>query len=43
MALEHLFANNRRWAQGALGADPDFFRRLATQQAPKFLRIGCSE
>jgi carbonic anhydrase len=39
----HLFANNRRWAQGALSADPDFFRRLATQQAPKYLWIGCSD
>jgi carbonic anhydrase len=43
MALEHLFTNNRLWAQGALGADPDFFRRLATQQAPKYLWIGCSD
>ena len=43
MALEHLFANNRRWAQGALRADADFFRRLATQQAPKYLWIGCSD
>lgn len=43
MALEHLFANNHRWAQGALDADPDFFRRLATQQAPKYLWIGCSD
>jgi carbonic anhydrase len=43
MALEHLFTNNRRWAQGALRADPDFFRRLATQQAPKYLWIGCSD
>jgi carbonic anhydrase len=43
MALEHLFANNRRWAQSELGADPDFFRRLATQQAPKYLWIGCSD
>jgi hypothetical protein len=23
--------------------DPDFFRRLAAQQAPKYLWIGCSD
>ena len=43
MPLEHLFTNNRRWAQNSLGADPDFFRRLATQQAPRYLWIGCSD
>ena len=41
--LPHLFENNRRWAAGLLKTDPGFFRRLATQQAPQFLWIGCAD
>ena len=41
--LPHLFDNNRRWAAGLLKADPDFFRRLAAQQTPQFLWIGCAD
>src|SRR6201981_3047786 len=40
--LDHLKANNRTWAQRMRAADPDFFRRLERQQAPKYLWIGCS-
>lgn len=43
MSLENLIANNRRWAEETVRADPDFFRRLAAQQAPKYLWIGCSD
>jgi carbonic anhydrase len=42
-ALEHLIANNRQWAQGTVREDPEFFHRLAVQQAPKYLWIGCSD
>lgn len=38
-----LFENNRRWAQGVLQKDPDFFRRLSRQQTPRFLWIGCAD
>ncbi len=41
--LEHLVANNRRWAEEATRTDPEFFRRLVAQQAPKYLWIGCSD
>jgi carbonic anhydrase len=41
--LSHLFLNNRAWAADMTRADPDFFRRLATQQAPRYLWIGCSD
>jgi carbonic anhydrase len=41
--LEHLKANNRAWAQRKVAADPGFFRRLAGQQAPAYLWIGCSD
>ncbi len=43
MSLEDLIANNRRWAEGEVRADPAFFRRLAAQQAPKYLWIGCAD
>jgi carbonic anhydrase len=41
--LEKLFANNRRWAENHTTRDPDFFSRLANQQAPAHLWIGCSD
>jgi carbonic anhydrase len=41
--LSHLFENNRRWADGLRARDPKFFERLAAQQAPELLWIGCSD
>lgn len=41
--LKHLFESNRAWASEMTGQDPDFFKRLAAQQAPRFLWIGCSD
>jgi carbonic anhydrase len=41
--LDDLKANNRRWAEGKVAADPGFFRRLENQQAPQYLWIGCSD
>lgn len=41
--LNHLFENNRAWAAGMRGKDPDFFRRLLDQQRPEYLWIGCSD
>lgn len=41
--LGHLFTNNRAWAAEITGREPDFFERLAGQQAPEFLWIGCSD
>jgi carbonic anhydrase len=41
--LSHLFENNRRWAETITARQPDFFRRLAAQQAPGYLWIGCSD
>ncbi len=38
-----LFEKNRKWAQRMVGKDPDFFKRLADQQKPHFLWIGCSD
>ena len=42
-SLDHLFENNRRWSQRIHEQDPDFFRKLARQQAPEYLWIGCSD
>jgi carbonic anhydrase len=41
--LEHLIANNRRWAAHKVALDPGFFKRLEGQQAPEYLWIGCSD
>jgi carbonic anhydrase len=38
-----LFANNRAWAAEMVRRDPEFFTRLAEQQAPQYLWIGCSD
>jgi carbonic anhydrase len=38
-----LLENNRRWAAGMKDGDPAFFERLASQQSPRFLWIGCSD
>jgi len=38
-----LFENNRAWAARVRAAKPDFFDRLAAQQAPEYLWIGCSD
>ncbi len=41
--LDDLKASNRAWAARKVQADPGFFQRLAGQQAPKYLWIGCSD
>ena len=41
--LSHLFDNNDAWVKRQLADDPQFFARLADQQAPEYLWIGCSD
>jgi carbonic anhydrase len=41
--LNHLFAQNRTWADGIRAKDPDFFTKLSKQQSPEYLWIGCSD
>ncbi len=41
--LNHLFLNNRAWADGIRRQDPEFFERLSRQQSPAYLWIGCSD
>jgi carbonic anhydrase len=41
--LEELFKNNREWAEKIRRQDPEFFEKLARQQSPEYLWIGCSD
>ena len=41
--LQELIDNNARWADAITQRDPDFFAKLARQQTPEFLWIGCSD
>ncbi len=38
-----MMLQNKAWAQSQVDRDPRFFARLADQQAPKVLWIGCSD
>jgi carbonic anhydrase len=42
-SLEHLLEKNREWAASISARDPDFFRKLAAQQSPQYMWIGCSD
>jgi carbonic anhydrase len=41
--LKSLFESNRAWAAEVTRQDPQFFERLALQQSPQYLWIGCSD
>lgn len=41
--LDDLFHNNRAWAERIKKEEPDFFKKLAEQQTPQFLWIGCAD
>ena len=43
LPYEKLLLENKAWAKKQKETDPDFFKRLASQQAPEFLWIGCSD
>jgi carbonic anhydrase len=38
-----LFTGNKKWVEGTLLKDPDFFKNLANQQKPPIFWIGCSD
>ena len=40
---QELLEHNRAWAAERIGEDPEYFSRLASQHAPTFLWIGCSD
>ena len=41
--LNELFDRNRIWAEAVERRDPGFFARLAQQQNPKYMWIGCAD
>ncbi len=41
--LQHLFENNRLWAEETTRRRPEFFETLSRQQNPEYLWIGCSD
>lgn len=43
MPLNELFEWNAEWSKRMKDADPEFFQRLSTQQAPEYLWIGCAD
>ena len=43
LPYEKLLLENKAWAREQNETDPGFFKRLAAQQEPEFLWIGCSD
>jgi len=41
--IDQLIENNAIWAEKMRISDPEFFKRLAQQQSPKYFWIGCSD
>ena len=41
--LSSLLENNASWVESVTRSDPNYFSRLADQQAPEYLWIGCSD
>lgn len=41
--LDHLLDRNVAWAHSKTRCDPHFFQRMAEQQSPDYLWIGCSD
>jgi carbonic anhydrase len=41
--LPELLDRNRKWAQRVRQVNPDFFKNLSRQQAPKYMWIGCAD
>lgn len=43
LPFEKLLQENKAWATDKKISDPDYFKRLSSQQTPDFLWIGCSD
>jgi carbonic anhydrase len=43
LSYEKLLLENKAWAKEQNISDPTFFKKLAAQQTPEFLWIGCSD
>ncbi|UCJ10189.1 carbonic anhydrase [Chitinophaga pendula] len=42
-SYQQLFENNKEWVASKTATDKDFFSKLAREQTPDFLYIGCSD
>lgn len=42
-SYEQIFENNKKWVASKTGNDKNFFEKLARDQRPDFLYIGCSD
>lgn len=42
-SLQNIFSNNAAWSAARVESDPGFFTRLAKQQSPRYLWIGCAD
>lgn len=42
-SYEQIFENNRKWVASKTATDVDFFEKLAQEQKPDYLYIGCSD
>jgi carbonic anhydrase len=43
VTYEQLFENNKKWVASMKAKDADFFEKLARDQTPDYLYIGCSD
>ena len=41
--MDHILEGNRLWVAARLAEDPDYFKKLAVGQKPRYLFIGCSD
>ena len=41
--IQQLFERNRAWAAATKAREPGFFTRLAQQQSPRYMWIGCAD
>jgi carbonic anhydrase len=41
--IEQLLENNAAWADKMIAREPDYFEKLALQQTPEYLWVGCSD
>jgi carbonic anhydrase len=41
--IDQLFRRNREWAAATKAREPGFFTRLAQQQSPRYMWIGCAD
>jgi carbonic anhydrase len=43
VSYEQIFENNKKWVAEMVARDADFFEKLASDQTPDYLYIGCSD